>query len=69
MIRRTFLTLTMATVLLTALCLYDTSAARERTQLRTQRRGRLQVVTTLSDYAVLARMIGGGVGAMVAGVG
>ena len=59
MIRRTFLTSTIAAVLLSALFLYDVCAARERTQQRTQRRGRLQVVTTLSDYAVLAGTIGG----------
>ena len=59
MIRRTFLILTAAAVLSVVLSLHDASAARERTQLRTQRKGRLQVVTTLSDYAVLARTIGG----------
>jgi len=59
MIRRTFFTLTLAVVLSAILCLHDASAARERTQLRTQRRGQLQVVTTLSDYAMLARTIGG----------
>jgi len=59
MIRRTFLTSTIAIVLLSALSLYDVCAARERIQRRTQRRGRMQVVTTLSDYAVLAGMIGG----------
>ena len=59
MIRRTFLILAVAAVLSAVLCLHDAGAAQERTQLRTQRRGRLQVVTTLSDYAVLARTIGG----------
>jgi ABC-type Zn uptake system ZnuABC Zn-binding protein ZnuA len=59
MIRRTFLILGGAVILSSALCLHNADAARERTQLRTQRRGRLQVVTTLSDYAVLAKAIGG----------
>jgi len=59
MIRRTFFILAAAISLSAVFCLHDASAARERTQMRTQRRGRLQVVTTLSDYAVLARMIGG----------
>jgi len=58
MIRRTFLFLVGAVVLSSALCLHDADAARERMQFRTQRRGRLQVVTTLSDYAVLAKAIG-----------
>lgn len=57
--KRTFLILTMAAALSAVLCLNDTGAARERTQLRTRKRGQLQVVTTLSDYAVLAKMIGG----------
>jgi zinc/manganese transport system substrate-binding protein len=57
--KRTFLILTVAAALLAVLYLNDAGTARERTQLRTQKRGRLQVVTTLSDYAVLARMIGG----------
>jgi zinc/manganese transport system substrate-binding protein len=59
MIRRTFFILTTAVVLSAVLCLCDARAARERTQRRTQRKGRLQVVTTLPDYAVLARKIGG----------
>ncbi|MFC1793642.1 metal ABC transporter substrate-binding protein [Planctomycetota bacterium] len=59
MVRRTFLILLGAVVLLEALFLHNADAARERTQLHTQRRGRLQVVTTLSDYAVLAKAIGG----------
>ena len=59
MARRTFLISTISTVLLAVLCLHDTGTARERTRLRTQQRGRLQVVTTLSDYAVLAKAIGG----------
>lgn len=59
MVRRTFLTSTIAALLLAVLYQHDAYAVRERTQQRTQRRGRLQVVTTLTDYAVLARMIGG----------
>lgn len=59
MVRRTFFILVGAIVLSGALCLHDADAAREQTRRRTQRRGRLQVVTTLSDYAVLARKIGG----------
>jgi len=59
MARRTFFILTMSTVLSAVLCLHDANAARERTRLRSQNRGRLQVVTTLSDYAVLAKAIGG----------
>jgi len=59
MARRTSLILTIFTVLLAVLCLHDANAARERTRLRAQKRGRLQVVTTLSDYAVLAKAIGG----------
>jgi len=35
------------------------NAARERTRLRTQAGGRLQVVTTLSDYAEFVKAIGG----------
>ncbi len=58
MFRRTFLTLTVGVFLASALCLSDADA-RERTRQRTQKRGRLQVVTTLSDYALLAEMIGG----------
>jgi len=59
MARRTFLISTISTVLLAVLCLHDAGTARERTRLRMQKRGRLQVVTTLSDYAVLAKAIGG----------
>ena len=59
MTRRASLILTIVTVLLAVLCLQDANAARERTRLRSQNRGRLQVVTTLSDYAVLAKAIGG----------
>ena len=59
MTRRTFLILTMSVVLLAVLCSNNADAARERTRLRSQNRGRLQVVTTLSDYAVLAKAIGG----------
>jgi len=59
MVRRTFLIVKAVVVLSAALCLHDADAARERTRLRAQRQGRLQVVTTLSDYAVLARTIGG----------
>ncbi|MGB2866656.1 MAG: zinc ABC transporter substrate-binding protein, partial [Sedimentisphaerales bacterium] len=59
MIRRTFPILTILTVLSAVLCLHDASIAREQTRLRVQKRGRLQVVTTLSDYAVLAKVIGG----------
>jgi len=59
MARRTFFILTMSTVLSAVLCLHDANATQERTRLRSQKRGRLQVVTTLSDYAVLAKAIGG----------
>lgn len=59
MIRRTFLTLTAAAALSAVLCLHDAGAAQERMRQRTQKRGRLHVVTTLSDYAELTRMIGG----------
>jgi len=59
MARRNSLILTISTVLLAVLCLHDAGTAGERTRLRTQQRGRLQVVTTLSDYAVLAKTIGG----------
>jgi zinc/manganese transport system substrate-binding protein len=59
MARRTFSILTISTILSVLLCLQDTGTARERTRLRMQQRGRLQVVTTLSDYAVLAKAIGG----------
>ena len=59
MTRRASLILTIVTVLLAVLCLQDANAARERTRLRSQNRGHLQVVTTLSDYAVLAKAIGG----------
>lgn len=59
MARRNFLTLTIFTVLSAVLCLHDAVAAREQTRLRAQKRGRLQVVTTLPDYAVLATAIGG----------
>ena len=59
MARRTFLISTISTVLLAVLCLHDVGTARERTRLRTQKRGRLQVVTTLSDYAILTKAIGG----------
>ena len=59
MARRTSLILTISTILLVVFCLHDAGTAGERTRLRTQKRGRLQVVTTLSDYAVLAKAIGG----------
>ena len=59
MSRRTFYILTVFAVLLAALFLKDADAARERTRLRSQQRGHVQVVTTLSDYAVLAKAIGG----------
>ena len=59
MIRRTFFTLIVAAVLSSLLCLNDAGAVRARTRQRARKSGRLQVVTTLSDYAVLARMIGG----------
>ena len=59
MARRTFFILTMSAVLSGALCLHDANAARERKRLHSQNRGHLQVVTTLSDYAVLAKAIGG----------
>jgi zinc/manganese transport system substrate-binding protein len=51
--------LTVAAAIVALLCLNHADAARERMQLRTQKRGRMQVVTTLSDYAVLTRTIGG----------
>ena len=57
--KRTSFILTVAAAITALLCLNDADAARERTRLRTQKRGRLQVVTTLSDYAVLTRTIGG----------
>jgi ABC-type Zn uptake system ZnuABC Zn-binding protein ZnuA len=57
--RRTFFILTMSAVLSTVLCLDNAEARRERTRSRSQQRGQLQVVTTLSDYAVLAEAIGG----------
>ena len=59
MSRRTFFILIMSAVLLEALCVNNADAARERTRMRSQQRGQLQVVTTLSDYAVLAKTIGG----------
>jgi zinc/manganese transport system substrate-binding protein len=55
----TFFILTVAAAIAALLCQNDADAARERARLRTQKRGRLQVVTTLSDYAVLTRTIGG----------
>ena len=59
MARKRFVSLILAAVLSAGFCWHDAGAARERAHLRTQRRGTLQVVTTLSDYAVLARAIGG----------
>jgi len=59
MSRKTFFILTISAVLLAVLCFNDANAARERKRMRTQKRGRLQVVTTLSDYALLAKAIGG----------
>jgi len=59
MLRRTFFILTMSTVLSAVLCLDNAQARRERTRMRSQQRGQLQVVTTLSDYAVIAKAIGG----------
>lgn len=58
MFRRTFLTFTIGVVLASSLCLHDADA-RERARQRARKRGRLHVVTTLPDYAVLARTIGG----------
>jgi zinc/manganese transport system substrate-binding protein len=57
--RRTFFILIMSVVLSVVLCLDDAQARRDRTRLRSRQRGNLQVVTTLSDYAVLAKTIGG----------
>jgi zinc/manganese transport system substrate-binding protein len=59
MARRTFFIFTMSAVLLAVLCSNNAEAVRERTRLRSQNRGHLHVVTTLSDYAVLAKAIGG----------
>ena len=50
---------TIFAVLLTVLCSHDAGAAREQTRLRERTRGRLKVVTTLPDYAVLVKAIGG----------
>ncbi|MBN2316940.1 MAG: zinc ABC transporter substrate-binding protein [Sedimentisphaerales bacterium] len=58
MFRRTFLTLTVGAFLASSLCLYNADA-RERARQRIRKRGRLHVVTTLPDYAVLVRTIGG----------
>jgi len=58
MMRRTFFLLTVAAFIASALYLNDADA-RERARRRMQRRGRLHVVTTLSDYAVLTQTIGG----------
>lgn len=57
--RRTFFILIMSVVLSVVLCLDNAQARRDRTRLRSRQRGNLQVVTTLSDYAVLAKTIGG----------
>lgn len=59
MVRRTCLIMMAAAVLSTVMCSNDAGAARERARSRSRARGRLQVVTTLSDYAVLAKTIGG----------
>lgn len=58
MYRRTLLTITVGALLASVLCLHDADA-RERARQRMRKRGRLHVVTTLPDYAVLAKMIGG----------
>lgn len=58
MFRRAFFTVTVGAFLASSLCLYNADA-RERARQRERKRGRLQVVTTLPDYAVLAEMIGG----------
>jgi ABC-type Zn uptake system ZnuABC Zn-binding protein ZnuA len=59
MSRRTFFSLTMSGILLAVLCVNNADAARARTRMRSQNRGCLQVVTTLSDYAILTEAIGG----------
>jgi len=59
MSRKTSFILTISAVLLALICLNDANAAREQKRMRTRKKGRLQVVTTLSDYAVLAKAIGG----------
>jgi len=59
MARKTSVILIMFIVLSVVLCLHDDSAAQEQRRLRMRKRGRLQVVTTLPDYAVLAKVIGG----------
>jgi zinc/manganese transport system substrate-binding protein len=59
MIRRTFLTLTIAAFFASVLCLNNTDAAREQTRSRTRARGRLKVVATLPDYGDFVKAIGG----------
>jgi len=59
MARRNFLISTVFAVLSVIFCFADADAARERTRLQARSRGQLRVVTTLSDYAVLAKAIGG----------
>jgi len=59
MTRRTSRILLMVIICSTVSCLQEVSIARQRTRLRTRSRGRLKVVTTLPDYAVLAKRIGG----------
>jgi zinc/manganese transport system substrate-binding protein len=57
--RRMFAISTIFALLLTALWPHDAGAAREQRRLRERQRGRLKVVTTLPDYAVLTKVIGG----------
>jgi ABC-type Zn uptake system ZnuABC Zn-binding protein ZnuA len=60
MLRRYFLILMAVGFLSATACIEDAVAARQRMRSRNRARGRLKVVTTLSDYAVLTRNIGGG---------
>lgn len=57
--KRMFAISTILAVLLIALWPHDAGAAREQRRLRERTRGRLKVVTTLPDYAVLTKAIGG----------
>ena len=59
MIRRNFLTLTIAAFLASVLSLSDAEAVRERARTRSRGRGPLQVVATLPDYGDFVKAIGG----------
>lgn len=59
MARRSCVSLVILALLSSLMCSDEAGAVREQRRLRARQRGRMRVVTTLPDYAVLTRSIGG----------